>query len=91
VLPGTGGTQRIARLVGPARAIELMTSGRTFDYDEALALGVVGQVRDEPDDASFLAAVLDYARSFTAPEKEFDKHLPAFQRLAANLRDNPNR
>lgn len=69
VLPGTGGTQRLSRLVGRARAIELMTSGRTFDFDEALALGIVTHVRDEADDASFLAAVLDFARTFTTPNK----------------------
>lgn len=69
VLPGTGGTQRLARLVGGARAIELMATGRTFDYAEAERLGVVTHVRDEADDASFLAAVLEFAGSFTTPGK----------------------
>ncbi|MCK6446505.1 MAG: enoyl-CoA hydratase-related protein [Planctomycetes bacterium] len=69
VLPGTGGTQRLARLVGRARAIELMVSGRTFDYDEALALGVITHVRDAADDATFLADVLDFAKGFTTPGK----------------------
>lgn len=69
VLPGTGGTQRLARAVGTQQAILLMTSGRTFDYDEAQRLGIVGEVRDEPDDASFLEAVLAHARTFTAPDK----------------------
>ena len=41
VLPGTGGTQRLARAVGKARAIELMATGATFDYDEAERLGLV--------------------------------------------------
>ena len=69
VLPGTGGTQRLARTVGRSRAIELMASGRTFDYDEAEKLGLVNSVRDGKDDASFLDAVLGYARSFTTPDK----------------------
>jgi len=69
VLPGTGGTQRLARIVGRARAIELMASGRLIDYDEALELGLVQQLLDAADDASFNAAVLAYARGFTTPGK----------------------
>src|SRR6476469_7655037 len=37
VLPGTGGTQRFARLVGKAKAIELMATGSLFSFEEALA------------------------------------------------------
>jgi enoyl-CoA hydratase/carnithine racemase len=69
VLPGTGGTQRLARLVGRAKAIELMVSGRTFDYDDALALGIVTEVRDGADDAAFLELALMHAKSFTTPER----------------------
>jgi enoyl-CoA hydratase/carnithine racemase len=69
VLPGTGGTQRLARALGAARAIELMASGRLMDYDEALGLGLVQQVLNFADDASFNTAVLAYAQSFTTPLK----------------------
>jgi enoyl-CoA hydratase len=69
VLPGTGGTQRLARCVGRARAIELMASGRLMDYDEALALGIVQRAIDATDDASFNAAVLAEAQSYTSPSK----------------------
>src|SRR5438067_462116 len=40
VLPGTGGTQRLARLVGKSRAIELMAMGRTFSFEQALDWGI---------------------------------------------------
>ncbi len=69
VLPGTGGTQRLARCVGRARAIELMASGRLMDYDEALALGIVQQLHDSADDSAFIARVQEYAASFTSPTK----------------------
>jgi enoyl-CoA hydratase/carnithine racemase len=44
VLPGAGGTQRLARLVGPARAKELIWSGRQVRADEAHALGILDRV-----------------------------------------------
>src|SRR6266478_6768141 len=41
VLPGTGGTQRLARLVGKSRAIEMMATGRTFSFEEAADMALV--------------------------------------------------
>jgi enoyl-CoA hydratase/carnithine racemase len=46
LLPGNGGTQRLTRLVGPSRAMELLVSGRTFGVEEARAMGLVADVYD---------------------------------------------
>ena len=69
VLPGTGGTQRLARVVGKAKAIELMAVGELFDYEEAARLGLVNRLVDAPDEAAFLDEVLAWARGFTTPGK----------------------
>src|SRR5690606_16698915 len=44
IIPGGGGTQRLPRLVGPARAKDLIFSGRQVRADEALAMGLVDRV-----------------------------------------------
>jgi enoyl-CoA hydratase/carnithine racemase len=71
VLPGTGGTQRLARLVGKATAIELMATGRLMTFEDARELGIVNQVwgESELNGRSFRDAVLDYARQFTPPHR----------------------
>ena len=67
VLPGTGGTQRLLRIVGKSAAIELMVTGRTFEFDEAKEMGIVTEVYDAADRASFLTQVMEYAKRFTPP------------------------
>src|SRR6266568_8459114 len=47
VLPGTGGTQRLARALGRAKAIELMAEGATVEVEEAKALGLVNAVLED--------------------------------------------
>src|SRR5688572_1977618 len=69
VLPGTGGTQRLARMVGKSKAIELMVTGRTFEFEEAQALGIVNEVYDAASRQEFLDKVLEYARGFTPPSR----------------------
>ena len=71
VLPGTGGTQRLARLVGKARAMELLTSGRLVTMEEALPLGLVTEVWDDVRLAgrTFVDAVVEYAMTFAPPHK----------------------
>jgi enoyl-CoA hydratase/carnithine racemase len=69
VLPGTGGTQRLTRLVGKARAIELMATGEVFDFEKAEALGVVNQIWETETNEEFMSKVMEYAKSFTPPAK----------------------
>src|SRR2546426_1781705 len=66
VLPGTGGTQRLARIVGKARAIEMMVKGETFSFDKAKELGLVHEVF--PADGFWEQVVL-YAKQFCPPNK----------------------
>jgi enoyl-CoA hydratase/carnithine racemase len=67
VLPGTGGTQRLARVVGKSKAIELMATGELFEYETALELGVVNKLIEADGEQGFLDAVLAWARTFCAP------------------------
>ena len=69
VLPGTGGTQRLARAVGKSKAIELMASGELFDYETAERLGLLNRVLDARDEGGFIAQVLDLARGYCTPKK----------------------
>jgi enoyl-CoA hydratase len=69
VLPGTGGTQRLTKLVGASKAIELMVQGNNIDFDEAASMGIVNRVIDAEGKDAFLASVLEYARQFTRPNK----------------------
>lgn len=66
VLPGLGGTQRLARLVGRARALELMAKGETFSFTRARELGMVNEVFSA---SSFWEHALLYARQFCPPHK----------------------
>src|SRR6266446_8187393 len=66
VLPGTGGTQRLARIVGKPRAIEMMAKGETFSFEKAKELGLVNEVF--PADDYWEQAML-YARQFCPPHK----------------------
>ena len=69
VLPGTGGTQRLVRIVGKSKAIELMATGQLFDFERGVELGIVNQVFEAETAEQFARMVRDYALQFTAPNK----------------------
>ncbi|HEU0253601.1 MAG TPA: enoyl-CoA hydratase/isomerase family protein [Pyrinomonadaceae bacterium] len=69
VLPGTGGTQRLLRIVGKSKAIELMATGQLFDFERALGLGIVNQVVEAESGERFAELVREYALQFTTPNK----------------------
>lgn len=72
LIPGHGGTQRLPRLVGEARALEMILTGRPVTAAEALAIGLVSRVTATDDP---LAEAMDFARLFAG-------HSPAALALA---------
>lgn len=82
VLPGTGGTQRLTRLLGAGRALPLMLNGTTMDFDEAHGMGLVtevigetaskevrGKMRVVPEMTreAFLDSVVEIAQKYCTP------------------------
>jgi enoyl-CoA hydratase len=66
LLPGMGGTQRLPRVIGKAKAMELLTTGKTVSVEEAHQIGLVNHVFEEEN---FFEKVLEYARQFVPPAK----------------------
>jgi len=58
ILPGNGGTQRLTRLIGPSRSLELLLTGRTYSPEDAHQMGLIAHVYDA-DSAE--ASVREYA------------------------------
>ncbi len=69
VLPGTGGTQRLVRIVGKSKAIELMTTGELFEFEQAEQWGIVNKIYDAASGEEFFNQVMEYAKQFTLPNK----------------------
>ena len=66
VLPGTGGTQRLSRLIGKSKAIELMVTGNTYSFEEAKEMGIVNDIFERDN---FMQNVMEYAQQFCPPNK----------------------
>ncbi len=66
VLPGTGGTQRLARILGKSRSIELMVTGDLISFEKAHEWGVVNDVWEGDD---FEEKIHEYAKSFCPPNR----------------------
>lgn len=66
VMPGMGGTQRLPRLVGKAKALELCATGKTIAFEEAREMGLIHYIYEREN---FMQQVLDYARQFATPNK----------------------
>lgn len=66
VMPGMGGTQRLPRLVGKARALELCATGKTIAFEEAQEMGLIHYIYEREN---FLDKVTEYAKQFVAPNK----------------------
>lgn len=88
VLPGTGGTQRLARLLGKSRSIELMVTGDLLTFDQGKDEGLVNQIIDADDLAAFQAAVHEYATQFCPPNKA-SKAAGRIKRSVQSGRDLP--
>ncbi len=68
VLAGTGGTQRLARITGKSKAIEMMVTGNNLSFEEAKELGIINTLLDG-NAADFRRDVLDWAGQFCPPNK----------------------
>jgi enoyl-CoA hydratase len=69
IMPGMGGTQRLPRLLGKGRAMELIIEGQNVPVETAHALGLVHKVWASETHDEFMRRVFDYARGFCPPRR----------------------
>jgi enoyl-CoA hydratase/carnithine racemase len=66
VLPGTGGTQRLVRIMGKSRSIELMVTGDLISFESAQEAGIINRIFESDD---FAAEIHQFATQFCPPNK----------------------
>jgi len=81
LLPGAGGTQRLPRIVGAQRALEMMTSGQHVPAKECLAMGLVDELAEE---GKLREAAVAYARKLVAENKPLVKVRDNDSKVAAD-------
>ncbi|HEY4011748.1 MAG TPA: enoyl-CoA hydratase/isomerase family protein [Polyangiaceae bacterium] len=69
VLPGTGGTQRLARIVGKAKAMELIVEAQNVEVEQAHSAGLLHKVWATDTHDAFMRRVMDYAHEFCPPHR----------------------
>lgn len=82
-IPGIGGTQRLTRLIGRVRAMDMILTGRMIEADEALSIGLVSRV--VADDA-----LLDTAKDVANTIAEFPKDIAKMARACVNEAEETN-
>ncbi|MBF9196331.1 enoyl-CoA hydratase/isomerase family protein [Microvirga sp. BT290] len=80
LLPGAGGTQRLPRLVGPERAMDMITSGSPVSAKVAKEMGIVDEIVDETD---LLASAIAFARKLVAENRPLKKVRDLDDKIAA--------
>ena len=94
LLPGNGGTQRLTRLIGPSRALDLLLTGRTYSPEEAREVGLVADVynAEEAQDKvrEYAGAVRQRSRRSRSPRSSAASTRAASSRSPTGLRSRPS-
>ena len=81
LLPGAGGTQRLPRIVGAAKALVMMTSGEHVPADQCLSMGLVDEMADE---GKLLEGALSFAETIVSEKRPLVKVRDAEDKISAD-------